>query len=363
MKTQNKYQDVEIIELEKSIIKKAEKKFKNQINELHSINTKIFNMQEDDPKTKTKDKLEDEKKEIDTILNRINEIKEQIDIFKNNKLIDDTIYIDDKSLMEDILKYKKIIEKEINLKEQYEKTKEYKKVIKEINITKENCINLKEEIEKQLDISKRQEEKLELDENAIKTEEILSERINELIEEEIELINNYNKKIGIIEEESKIIYNYDKLKRVLSLEIKYLALMNLMPLKGTIPYIAVAAKQTKDTIDLLSSGPLITSEEKINYYVKDYTKELEEAEYSINDIDQMLNNSLYIINSFKQKIIENDLMNKDERYAELLLKIDKLNNCIMDYNEKLAISRSKISQNKNKNIEMKEKVLKLNKKT
>ena len=150
-------------------------------------------------------------------------------------------------------------------------------------------------------------------------------------------------------------------KQLMRLELKYIALMSLSPLKGTIPYIAISAAQTKNTIDLLLSGPLITTEEKINYIAKDYMSEIENAEYKLNDIESSLNNSLSSINNIKEKIKNNDMFKNNPKYESLISKMESIEEFLEDNNSKIDIYKTKLNKNKKKNKETMTKIRILNK--
>lgn len=363
MKTKKQnIQDIDTEELEKRIITKISKNIIDKKSELEIINSEIFIIQQNIKEQKEKEYLEETNKQIKKMLKKIEKLKEQINIYKNDKTINDAIYLDNKNVIDDILEYKSRIESKISIKEEYELIEEYGIIVNEIDKVNDRCMELEKQNNTQIGLLDASNDEYEKIENDTIKEEGTIYLINDLVSEQINIMKEYEENVGKIEEQKEILYNYDMLKELISLELKYVALMSLSPLKGTLPFIAVTAKQTKDTIDLILAGPLVTQEEKINYIAKDYTKELDNSEYKLNDIDEMLNTSLYSITDLKQKINNNEYLVNNSKYIELISKLEKLEDYLNENCSKIEIYKTKLNKTKTRNKDTQVKILKLNKK-
>lgn len=355
-------QENEKKELEKKIILKIQENIKAKKSELEIINSEMYLLKTKTEEQETKEYLIEEQKQINKLLKKIEEIKNQLKIYSKDKVLEDAIYLDNKNVLDDIIDYKKMIEAKSSLKEEYELIEEYGILMEEIDKVNDRCIELEKDKNTQLLLLEMTDEEInELEINALKEDESITS-LNDLVSEQISIINDLDKQVGIIDTEKEILYNYDMLKKLMKLELKYMAIMSLSPLKGTIPHIAISAQQTKDAINLILAGPLVTTEEKINYIAKDYTNEIENMEYKLNDIEDMLNNSLYSINNFKEKIKSNENFKNNSKYDYLITKMENMEEYIKDNNSRLEIYKIRLNKNRTKNKETLAKVLKLNKK-
>lgn len=350
------------IELETIIIKKIKDEIISKKNELEIINSELYILEQKNEEINKKNEIQKQKKEINKLLKRIAKIKEQIDIYSKDKTLEDAIYLDNRSVIDDILEYKKICETRESLKEEYECIEEYGTIVKKIDELNEKCIKLEEQKNIQMGLQEIQEDEIEeLEKDLIKEDKNINS-INNLISEQTELINEIDEKISIIETEKEIVYNYDLLNRLISLELKYMAIMSLSPLKGTIPYITIAALKIRDTMKLLLSRPLVKAEEKITYISKDYINEIENSEYRINDIENIMNDSVNTISNFKEKILNNEVLKTNPKYEELILKLEKMTDFLNENISKVEILKAKNNRAKTKNKDTLIKVLRLNEK-
>lgn len=347
-------------ELETIIIKKLKENIIENKSELEIINSQIYTIKENTDEKETKKHLKKQQEEIDKLLKKIEKIKEQLNIYAKDDVIKDAIYLDSKNVIDDILDYKRMIDSKTSLKKEYEIIEEYGYILEEIEKVNDRCVELDKEKNNQLGVLEiNQKEFEELEEKTIEKEEITI-KLNDIVYEQEKIIKEFDEKIGKIDSDREILYSYDNFKKLMSLELKYIALLSLSPLKGSLPFIALTAKQTKDTIDLLLASPLITTKEKINYIATDYTKELENTEYTLNDTEDMLNNTKYSISIIKERINSNENLKSNHKYDSLITKIGKLEEFINESSSKVQIYKIKMHKNKEKNRETIKKVLILN---
>lgn len=352
--------EIEKINLRCKILKKIEKNLQQKKDELEIINSEIYAINKITSENKTVEEIKEQQDRIIKLQNKIKSIKEQLKIYIDNDVINKAIMLDEKSIIDDILDYKRMLEEEETLKEDYETIKEYTYIVEEIDKINDRCI--------ELDVKKQQElEKLNISEEQFREMQIkvveedgTLDLINNMMEDQNKEIREMNDNINKIESKYEYTYNYDMLNKLISLELKYLALLSLSPFKSLLPSIAISTVATKDMITMLSSQKLIRTEEKIIYYAQDYTKNINDMTYKLDEIEDMLNTSLNSIEDMKEKFSNDFKSQNNSKFEELWLKIEKIEDLLKNNMSKVEIHRDKINKNKSKNNDKLKKVLELN---
>ncbi len=353
----SKENEKDIIEIK--IVEKLKKEIKEKKNELEIIDTNIYILNKITDDEYDKEKLEEEQIQIKEMLNKITSIEEQLKIYTDDKVIDDNLMLDNKDLIDEISNYKQIINNTISFKKEYSKIEEYLIIVEQIDNINDRCIELDKKKKEQLYKLNISEEEIENIEKKLVLEDENINEIEEKINESKNIINNLDDKVEEIESETKIIHNYDKLEKLISLELKYLMLMGLSPLKGAIPYIAISAKATKDAIDILRSGSLVSTSQKTEYFAKDYQDIINDSYYKLEEINTDLNSSLSSISNIKEKL-NIEIIENHPKASQLLDKINRVEEMIKDNLSKVEIYKSKMNLYKEKNYKKLQKVHDLN---
>ena len=336
----SKENEKDIIEIK--IVEKLKKEIKEKKNELEIIDTNIYILNKITDDEYDKEKLEEEQIQIKEMLNKITSIEEQLKIYTDDKVIDDNLMLDNKDLIDEISNYKQIINNTISFKKEYSKIEEYLIIVEQIDNINDRCIELDKKKKEQLYKLNISEEEIENIEKKLVLEDENINEIEEKINESKNIINNLDDKVEEIESETKIIHNYDKLEKLISLELKYLMLMGLSPLKGAIPYIAISAKATKDAIDILRSGSLVSTSQKTEYFAKDYQDIINDSYYKLEEINTDLNSSLSSISNIKEKL-NIEIIENHPKASQLLDKINRVEEMIKDNLSKVEIYKSKMN--------------------
>lgn len=353
----SKENEKDIIEIK--IVEKLKKEIKEKKNELEIIDTNIYILNKITDDEYDKEKLEEEQIQIKEMLNKITSIEEQLKIYTDDKVIDDNLMLDNKDLIDEISNYKQIINNTISFKKEYSKIEEYLIIVEQIDNINDRCIELDKKKKEQLYKLNISEEEIENIEKKLVLEDENINEIEEKINESKNIINNLDDKVEEIESETKIIHNYDKLEKLISLELKYLMLMGLSPLKGAIPYIAISAKATKDAIDILRSGSLVSTSQKTEYFAKDYQDIINDSYYKLEEINTDLNSSLSSISNIKEKL-NIEIIENHPKASQVLDKINRVEEMIKDNLSKVEIYKSKMNLYKEKNYKKLQKVHDLN---
>ena len=113
----------EIEQLKVNIIKKIKREFEKKNAELDVLESELYFINKDNDLEVELEKVEDLKKKIQSIITKINDIIEQYNIYNTNYELDDTIYIDNNNIVDDIILFKNIVD---SYKDKNNLVREYK---------------------------------------------------------------------------------------------------------------------------------------------------------------------------------------------------------------------------------------------
>lgn len=346
--------------LETKIEIKLCEKIKDLKFELELIDNEIFILSNNVSDSKSREKINEDRERIKEMLFTIEKIKEQLTIYENDNLIKDAIMLDDNNIMDDILDYKCLLNSKQSFKEDYEKLEDYVIICEKIDNIYERCKELDEFKSNKLEELNINDEQFKILEKQALENESSFDMFKESIMQQEKLIDSLESNIDIINMEESISYNYDLLNKLVSLELKFVAIMSVMPMKGSIPLLALSALYSRNILLLLSKGNLVREEIKCNYFAKDYSTEIENLSYKLDDIGYMLNESLDSIKFVKSNLINNSTLRKNSKYDELLFKINGVESFLNENISKVEIHKSKMKINKRRNDRKLEKILTLN---
>ena len=238
------------VEIEKKIFSKFKKKLDDIKNEIDIIESEeyLISKYSDD-----KNILEEAitiKKQIETLLRRLDIINEQYNLFKENNLIEDPLLLDDSFLIDDIIKYREKISKEEykNIPNSIKLLEEYKYLYIKTDEIKEKIASLEEltnvriyelsERDKKYDKARKQLVNLN---DVNKCCETIINRHNKYLED-------LYQKIDKIDEKKYIEYKLKGMNGLLSSSLRYISLLTLTPLRGLIPGIAARTLATRKLV-------------------------------------------------------------------------------------------------------------------
>lgn len=294
------------------------------------------------------------------IMKKIQKIKEQLKIYDEDNVIDNNLSLDDKDIIDELSDYKKFIENHISFKEEYSKIESYAVILEEIDKINNQCIEFEKKKQKEMEKLEITEEELIYYEEKLMLEESNMVLFIDMINDSGKLIDQLNDKVDDIESKVISVYNYDLLEKLISLELKYLLLIGLSPLKGALPLIAISAKNIKDTIDYLSGQKLVRKIEKTEYFVNDYRNVIENSLNKLNNIKETLSDSLEVISNVKESFNSDGTLLANPKYKTFLKKINAFEDIVKSNLGRINIYEIKMKNNRKKNEQSLEKVLELN---
>ncbi len=349
--------------LENKILSKVETIINDYKNKLEIIETDIYVLNTYIEDNKTKEKCKQEKKQIQSIIEKINKIKEQYKILKSKNIELDYLGIDNSLLIDDIYKYKKLVNN-INDISKYQDKYKKSEIFLETNSLLETIENSIKKLEKS---NKNKMNKISIDEKKfIEIKDDLFKysfefsRFNNFIEGQNSIIENMKDKVGEInsyEEKVTKFIGYDKL---LFNNLKYISLLLLSPLKGLFPVIATSTLATKSTIDLLKKQVHIEESKQIVHTAENYEKQITTNISSVNDMKYLISSSISDIKKIKEKLQQDKSLSSSLEYKNIMGKINDIEIVLNNNKNKLDIIETKLNGYKKINSDKFVKVRKLN---
>ena len=349
--------------LESKILSKVETIINDYKNKLVIIGTDIYVLNTYIEDNKTKEKCKQEKEQIQSIIEKINKIKEQYKILKSKNIELDYLGIDNSLLIDDIYKYKKLVNN-INDISKYQDKYKKSEIFLETNSLLETIENSIKKLEKS---NKNKMNKISIDEKKfIEIKDDLFKysfefsRFNNFIEGQNSIIENMKDKVGEInsyEEKITKFIGYDKL---LFNNLKYISLLLLSPLKGLFPVIATSTLATKNTIDLLKKQVHIEESKQIVYTAENYEKQITTNISSVNDMKYLISSSISDIKKIKEKLRQDKSLSSSLEYKNIMGKINDIEIVLNNNKNKLDIIETKLNGYKKINSDKLVKVRKLN---
>lgn len=357
----NKNSNVDNLEIK--IISKVEKLINSYKNDLEIISTDIYVLSECIKDKKSKEKIEEEKKQVEDLIGKINKIKEQFNILKSKNIDVKYLEIDNLVLTDDIYKYKEMVDSISDISKYQDKYKKLEVFI-ETNLLLDNLQNSIKSLEnkntEKMETYNINRQEFEKKKHELFNHENEISRFNIFIENQEHIIADMSDKVGKISsfEDIKIKFiGYDKL---LFNNLKYISLLLISPLKGIFPSIALSTLSTKKTLDLIKKDAHIEQVKTIVYTAEDYEKQISTNIYNINNMNNLIDNSLLDIKNIKETLGANGALKVMPEYREFIKKINKVEDILNNNRNKLDKLKKKLNNyheiNKNKLI----KVRKLN---
>ena len=345
------------------ILKKIKNKLKKELNELEVIESELYLINKGQIDYQSKEKIEEERKKLMQLIEKIKKLKEQYQIFKENNYLEDIIWLNDEGLMDDIIKYKELAttEDKEDVKKHLELFEEYKILyVKLEEIEKENQ-KLDEQNKQKLELRKEQDKSYDAYVENTKEFQKKSLKMDKFL---IKQENNMNKLASQIEKITsrevieKQIKNLDKL---LYYDAKYFFALLLTPLKGVFPSIAMNAVATKKMVDNIRKTVHIEEVKKKVYEAPDYLTELDYTLYSLADVGMMLDSNIDRLKSLELEIKEKFQNYDPEKTEQILNNITKMRKILDNNRYKLEKVKTSVYGNIKKNEKVKKRVKELNK--
>ena len=352
-------------EMGTDIINKLKDSFEDKLDELEVLHSELYLLSTYQDSQLELKKVEEVKKKINIIIDRINEIIEQYNLYKRNYYIDNVIGIDDSIIVDDIINYRYLLD---SFNDEKKFVKEYK-ALEEFKSLYNNLVEIKEETET---LQKENEEKIEeydirdKKHDGIKLKMIKDIDINKDLEYEIDKQNKYfnelMSKISVITKEEYMTRHLKGVGNLIGQSLKYMGLMMLSPFAGMIPGIAMQTLATKKMVGNAYKKLHLEEEKHVRYDAINYDSELNHHIVSISYTEDLLDDTLKDVERLKEDFIS--IYNSNiPGYEDTLKNIEKMENKLLHNQNKVSIIKNNLKKSKKLNEDKMIKVRELNQKS
>lgn len=335
------------------IIKKTKKEFEKKLDELEVLESDLYYLNDKNQNSLDLEECKKIKSEIQTLVNRINHIIEQFDIYKNNEIFLNTLEIDDTTLADDISEFRNLYNEadlERRLESDYDLIKKYQSLYSKLEDVKINLDDVQKKNEdKIIDYENRDNRYENMKKNAANIDKFNSD-CKYYINKQNDYIDDISSKISKINVEEIVNYKFRGFGNLVSGTFRYLTMMFTMPFVSTLPGIAFRSYASNMMINNLRNALRLEKITNTVYNVQDFQYELDRK---INDIDynnECLFNSIDNVKKLKKEFME-QYSYDIPGYNDVLKKINGIEDLLYDNQIKLNSIKNKLKLNKKINQE------------
>ena len=356
----------DIEELKKDILIRIRKNFIDEINKLEVLNSELYVLSKFDMDSSLLQECNDYLKKVKQLLDKLNKLNKQYNIYKENYYFENILDMDDKNLLDKILLFGELcnLEDRKNLVKDYKILDSYKYLYSKLEEVIEQCALLEEKSEEK--IKKLEDANIDFKkyQNDIFNKENIVSRCEFIYSKQEELLKEISSKVGNISSYESVRYNLSGFGSLLLNGIKLIGLFALSPFKGLFPSISLQTSLTKKTVSNLRKSIASTKKTEIVYTADDY---IDKLNYSINEMDDMykyISSTISDIDSLRDEYISKFSLYKEQlpNYNYYLKKINTLRKVMVNNQAKIVFLNKKIKENKKVNEKTLIRVKKLNEK-
>lgn len=359
-RTRNVQLDVLRVEL----VNKIKSSFEDKLDRLEVMESELYLISIDNDEALDMGKLIELKKKINELLEELNKIIVEYNLYNRHYYMDNFIGLEDKIIEDDIIKYREVLD---SISEEKDFVKEYK-MLDEFKKLYSNLVNIKNDTD---NLIVENECKIqEVDIRDVKYKRIVEEviKLDDVEKDCLDKIDRHNKylselasKIDIINRQEYVTTYLKGLGELVGQGLKFIGLKMLSPLSGIIPSIAVNTLMTKKVIGDMYNNLHYEEVKHVSYSAVNYDSELASKIVDIGYTEELINSTLKDI----KKLREDFLLQYNSNipgYSDTLKKINDIENIIYRNQNKVNIVKNKLIKNKKVNEDKMIKVKKLNEK-
>ena len=330
------------------ILDKIKGSFEEKLDQLAVLESELFFLEKSQENELELKKVKEIRTRIQALIEQVNNIIEQYNLYKKSYYIDNITDIDDNVLVDDIIQYRTLLDS-LDLEKKF--IKEYK-ALEEFNRLYNNLKAVRDDTEKLVQSNEQKIEELDIRDkkyNDVKMGMISVAEIDKKCAYEIEKQNEYfvslMEKIDVINKEEYVTTHLRGIGDLVSSSLNYIGLMMLSPLSGLIPSIAVQTRATRKMIGNIYRRLHFEDVKHVRYSAINYDSELNHHLCSIDYTSDLLERTLDDI----KKLKEDFLMQYDSRisgYEETLKNINKIEKTILRNQNRVEIVRKNLKKSK-----------------
>lgn len=346
------------------IIEKIKNSFLDELDELDVLYSEVYFLEKSQENELELKKIEELKKEINIVIDRVNHLIEQYNLYNKNYYLDNLVGIDDDNLVDDIISYRDFLDSYSSCKKfvsEYKRLDEFRDLYSVLKKTKSRVINLSEENENKIeefDIRDKKYNQIKL--SIVKVSDVMKNCDEEMMRQD-EYFCELMKKISKIDSEEYSVYRLKGFGDLVSQSFKYVGLMLASPLSGLLPSIALQTMATRRLINNAYHNVHYEEVKKVRYNTVNYDRELSGKIDDINFVSNLICDTLIDIEN-----IRNDFMmqydSKIPGYDDTLRNLNKIHQQVARSQNRVEKIRDRLKMSKKINEEKIVKVKRLNEK-
>lgn len=349
-------------ELRTKIIYKIKKEFNRSIDEIEILEAKLYDLREQNNEEIELEKAEKIKEEINETIKKINEIIENYNIYRENYNFEDIIYLDDKTLVDDIIDYKNLTQNDIynkNLIKDYKLLEEYKILYQKLDRIKSITEDLKEENKEKLYNLEEQKSNYNQIKDDVDTLNTTIEYCNNEIDKQNDYFENLLNKIDIINKEEYTTYQMGTLSNIISDTLNFIATIKISPLMGLVPSIFINTFAANLLLRNIYNNFHVEKINKVKYSAINYDSEILTKMSDIDFTANLIDDTIYTISNIKEKF-SMQYNSAIPGYEETMKKINDIMEKMVSNKNKMEIIEKNLKESRKINGEKIRKLEKLN---
>ncbi len=351
-------------DLNSKIVSDISKYLIKSINNLDTIESDLYILSKFDGNRESLDKCREYIAKLHALQNKLEKIRKQFNILKDNIDFDDILEFDDKILLDKLIDFRDSIDNNIAMQttKNYKLLDEYKYLYTRIDKVVNDAYVLEKEVnDRKTDLEKANINFDEFQRKTYSFDKLEDETIRAL-ERQDKILMDVADKVSNINVVKKVDYIYKGFLDVFLNGMKLVGLYMLSPLKNSIPGIAAATVATKKTMSNLINTMNVEKKIKYIYSATDYSMTLSIAINDLSNLDNLISSTLSDISTIKRELISkfSSYSSTLPKYNNVLNKINKMEKIMINNQIKVRVLSDKMRSKKKSNEETLVKVRKLN---
>lgn len=343
------------------IIKKTKKEFEKKLDELKVLESELYLLNDKNENELDLEKCKEIKKEIEKVLEKINHIIGQYNIYRYNQLLVNTIDIDDHTLADDINDFKRLYEgAEIQrrLASDYVLINKYQSLYSNLENIKTNFdVVWKRNEDKVVDYEKR-DKKYDDIKRSIGNIDKFNDDCKYYVDMQNKYISDITSKVGKINVDEVVNYRFVGFGNLVGGTLRYLTMLFSRPFSSNLAGIAFQSYTANRMVNNLRNALRLERISNTVYTVENMQYELDKRIESIDYNFDSVTDSISNVKKLKSEFMEQ--YNYDiPGYNDTLKKINDIEDLLYNNQIKLNTIKNKLKLNKklNKNALHKCKIL------
>ncbi len=333
------------------IIKKTKDEFEKKLSELEVLETELYILNEKNENELDLEKCKNIKKEIEDVLDKINHIIEQYNIYKYNQLLINTINIDDHSLADDICEFKDLYdgaEIQRRLASDYDLVCMYQSFYDNLENIKSDFDEVwKNNEDKVIDYEKRDKKYEKINESVVNIDKF-NKDCEYFADVQNKYISDIKSKVSKIDVDKVINYKLRGFGNLVGGSLIFLSNLFRRPFSSTLGGIAYQTYTANMMVNNLRNALRLERITNTIYSVENMQSELDKRMENIDYNSDCISDSLSNVDKLRKEFMEQ--YNYDiPGYNDTLSKINEIEMMLNNNQVKLNTIKNKLKINKKLN--------------